>query len=164
MNAMDLHKLTHHHRNARPGRVAVVRAHATEERGQALVEFALVLPILLLVIFGIIQFGLAFNSANDETHLANEVARYATVNENPSSETLQKWGKSQADSKALSGQTVCISFPNGTSNVGDPVEVKVSGTIKWLPILKLAAASTTIEGKADMRLEAPPSTYKAGCE
>jgi Flp pilus assembly protein TadG len=147
----------------RPSLVAGARASAADEDGQAMVEFALLLPILLLLVFGIVQFGLALNSANDETHLANEVARYAIVNEDPSAETLQKWAKSQADSKALSSQTVCISFPKGTSNVGDPVEVKVSGTITWLPVLKLKATSTVVEGKADMRLEAPPTAYTAGC-
>jgi hypothetical protein len=35
----------------------------SSERGQALVEFALVLPVLLLLIFGIVEFGLAFNAA-----------------------------------------------------------------------------------------------------
>jgi Flp pilus assembly protein TadG len=156
-------ELTSQRPATRPSRVVVARGGPADERGQAMVEFALLLPILLLLVFGIVQFGLALNSANDETHLANEVARYAIVNEDPSAETLQKWAKSQADSKALSGQTVCISFPKGTSNVGDPVEVKVSGTIKWLPILKLEVASTVVEGKADMRLEAPPTAYKAGC-
>jgi Flp pilus assembly protein TadG len=140
------------------------------EDGQALVELALVLPVLLMLVFGIAQFGLALNSANDETHLANEVARYATVNENPggTEKTLTAWGKSQADSKALSGQTVCIKFPvdaaTGTSRqIGDPVEVIVKGTISWLPVLKLGTPSSTIEGKAVMRLEAPPTTYREEC-
>jgi Flp pilus assembly protein TadG len=143
--------------------IAAARAIGTAEHGQALVELALVLPILLLLVVGIAKFSLALNSANDETHLANEVARYASVNEDPSPEALQKWAKNQADSKALTGQLVCISFPKGTSNVGDPVEVKVTGTMKWLPILKLKVASSTVEGKADMRIEAPPSKYSAGC-
>jgi Flp pilus assembly protein TadG len=147
----------------RPGRVAAVRLRAAHERGQALVELAVILPILLLILFAIVQFALSLNSANDETHLANEVARYAAVDQNPSEESLQEWGKGQADSNALEEQTVCISFPNGTSNVGDPVEVSVSGTINWLPVLKLELASAVVEGKADMRLEATPSTYTAGC-
>jgi Flp pilus assembly protein TadG len=163
MTRTDLHNFTDHERDTRP-RAVVARARATEERGAALVEFALVVPVLLMVLFGIVQFGLALNSQNDETHLANEVARYATVNEDPSTKSLQEWGKSQVDTpKVLSSQTVCINFPSGTSNVGDPVEVTVKGTINWLPVLKLKTASTSIEGKAYMRLEAPPSTYKAGC-
>jgi Flp pilus assembly protein TadG len=145
-----------------------MRAHAARQHGAALVEFALILPLLLVVIFGIFQFGLAINSANDETHLANEVARYATVDENPSSTTLQEWAKSQVDSNALTGQTVCISFPKGTANIGDPVEVKIKGTISWFPILNVKPfqgkfTSTVVEGKADMRLEAPPTHYTAGC-
>jgi len=147
----------------RRGPVAAARLRAAHEHGQALVELAIILPVLLLILFAIVQFGLSLNSANDETHLANEVARYAAVNQNPSEESLQEWAKGQADSNALEEQTVCISFPNGTSNVGDPVEVSVSGTINWLPVLKLEVASTVVEGKADMRLEAPPSTYEAGC-
>ena len=35
----------------------------SSERGQALVEFALVLPVLLLVLFGLVEFGLALNAA-----------------------------------------------------------------------------------------------------
>jgi Flp pilus assembly protein TadG len=155
------HEAFRHER--RYARVATARARLTGDRGGALLEFALVLPILLAVVFGIAQFGFAFNSANDETHIANEVARYATVNENPSSKTLQEWGRSQADSNALSGQTVCISFPNGTRNIGDPVLVTVSGTINWFPILRLKATSTTVTGTAYMRLETPPSKYGAGC-
>jgi Flp pilus assembly protein TadG len=74
--------------------VAAARNLAAEEQGGALLEFALVLPILLAVVFGIAQFGLAFNSANDETHIANEVARYAVVNEDPSAKgSLAEWGK-----------------------------------------------------------------------
>jgi Flp pilus assembly protein TadG len=151
-------------RRTRRDRVTAARRRAADANGAALVEFALVLPVVLLVLFGIIQFGLALNSANDETHLANEVARYVTVNQDPSSESLQKWAKRQVDSNALSAQKVCISFPSGAT-VGNPVEVKVYGTIKWLPLLKLKSASTVVEGKAFMRLEAEPTApVKAGCE
>src|SRR5438094_2766696 len=53
------------------------------ERGAALIEFVLVLPLVLLILFGMIDFGKAFTYWNDETHLANEAARYAVVNKNP---------------------------------------------------------------------------------
>ena len=45
-----------------------------------MVEFALVLPLLLLIIFGIIDFGKAFNYWVDETHIANQAARIVEVN------------------------------------------------------------------------------------
>src|SRR5204862_527824 len=95
------------------GRLAVAR-----EEGQALVEFALVLPFLMLGLFGLAQGGLAFNSGIDQTHIANEIARYAVVNENPGgAESLQKWAKIQADQSALKTGKVCITFPNGTAKV-----------------------------------------------
>jgi hypothetical protein len=141
-----------------------------QEHGAALVEFALVLPLLLALVFGITQFGLAINSANDETHLANEVARYAAVNEDPgepNNETLQAWAKKQGDQNALkSGASVCISFPSGTEP-GRPVEVVMTSKVSWLPLisgLELGKLTgTTIEGKAYMRLETAPTHYAAGC-
>jgi Flp pilus assembly protein TadG len=36
---------------------------STTEHGQALVEFALVLPVFLLLIFGIVEFGFVYNAA-----------------------------------------------------------------------------------------------------
>jgi Flp pilus assembly protein TadG len=35
---------------------------AKNESGQAMVEFAIILPILLVLVFGIIQFGITFNN------------------------------------------------------------------------------------------------------
>lgn len=50
-----------------------------DERGQALVEFALVLPILLLLVLGIIDFGRAWNLHQTITDAAREGARRAVV-------------------------------------------------------------------------------------
>ena len=47
------------------------------EGGQALVEFALVAPIFLLILFGIIQLGLLFAGQNGLTSAVRETARYA---------------------------------------------------------------------------------------
>lgn len=48
-------------------------------RGQSLVEFSLVLVPLLLLILGIVQFGLIFNSYVTMTNAAREGARTGTV-------------------------------------------------------------------------------------
>jgi Flp pilus assembly protein TadG len=148
--------------------------HCASERGAALVEFALVLPLLLVLLFGMLDFGKAFNYWIDETHLANEGARWAVVDKNPGSGTLQQYIQQQADTPELrNGGTasvptpleVCISFPNGTAEVGDPVHVNVSATYNWLSFLgsQLGITQTTITGSATMRLEAEPTTYGAGC-
>lgn len=162
------------HTNARRRRAA--GSLLREQAGQATVEFALVAALLLLLVFGITQFGLALNTVNDETQLASAAARYAAVDTNPGAsqnQTFSQWVKNQADSGLLrTGSTVCISFPNGTSNVGDPVQVTVSTNFAWQPLNGLAALSggaippsSTLKGTATMRIEAPPtaSVYGQGC-
>ena len=149
-----------------------LRQHAADERGQATVELALVAVLLLLLVFGITQFGLALNASNDETQLASVVARYAAVDYNPASgQSLAAWAKAQADSTIVSsGSQVCFSFPNGTSNIGDPVQVVVKTTMNWQPLHGLSRlvggaipSTTTLQGSATMRLEATPTIYSAGC-
>lgn len=171
-NSTRLHRI----RPAIAGRLSVrrlgtlARRLVADERGQALPEFALVLPILLLVVFGIVEFGLALNTQNDQTHLANEVARYAIINENPGgAEELQQWAKKQGDNSFISGSgagKICITFPEG-AEPGKPVRVEATSKIKWLPLLPKTKATsfgeTTLKSTAYMRLETSPSNYKAGC-
>ena len=52
---------------------------AARERGAAAVEFALLLPVLLLLVFGIIDFGRALNAQITLTQAAREGARLAAV-------------------------------------------------------------------------------------
>lgn len=50
-----------------------------DEKGQSMVEFALVLPVLILVVFGIIDFGWLFFNKLAIENGAREGARYAAV-------------------------------------------------------------------------------------
>lgn len=143
----------------------------------ALVEFALVAPLLLVILFAMLDFGRTFNYWIDATHLANEGARWAVVNKNPaSSGSLQQYIQQQADTDELrnggsssvpSALQVCISFPGGSSALGNPVQVTASVTYNWLPFLSDQAlgglTSTTVSSSSTMRLEAPPTNYAAGC-
>jgi hypothetical protein len=49
------------------------------EDGVAAVEFALLLPLLVALLFGFIQFGVAFNDRIQATNAAREAARMAVV-------------------------------------------------------------------------------------
>src|SRR6266508_4262112 len=105
------------------------------ERGAAMIEFALVLPLLLTLVLGLVDFGRAINYWINETHLATSGARLAAVNKDPatipgpcdSATTLQGCILAQTKHTAElnAGAQVCISFPNSTSNVGDPVQVRM---------------------------------------
>jgi hypothetical protein len=138
------------------------------EDGVALVEFALVLPLLVLLLFGITEFGRAMNYWIDQNHLANTAARWAVVDKNPGpGTTLQDSIRLQAGTAGLrDGATVCIDFPDGAaSKVGDPVRATVTYEFAWLPLIgdTIGAAETSIQGSATMRLEKEPSSYAAGC-
>lgn len=134
-------------------------------------EFALILPVLVLLLFGMLEFGTLFNYWIDETHLANEGARWAVVNNVPGGANLQQYLRSQADSGQLrSGAHVCISFPSGTSNVGDPVQVDMTYDA-GIPVVRgvvntffggFLPASIKVKGTSVMRLEALPTNYSAG--
>jgi Flp pilus assembly protein TadG len=69
------------HNRVRQGR-------SRDERGTALVELALVMPLLLVLLLGMLDFGKAFNEWMSQTQLASEGARLASVNycPNPSSD------------------------------------------------------------------------------
>jgi hypothetical protein len=49
------------------------------ERSQSLVEFSLVVPILMLLALGIVDFGMGFKSYVELTNATREGARYAVV-------------------------------------------------------------------------------------
>jgi Flp pilus assembly protein TadG len=52
------------------------------ENGQTMVEFALVLPVLCLFLFGVIQFGILFNNYITLTDAVRAGARQAAVSRN----------------------------------------------------------------------------------
>lgn len=135
------------------------RAATADARGQALVEFALVLPVLLLMLMGIVLVGEALNESIDETHLVGVAARYAAVNEDPSSGTLQSYIASLADTNDLKSASVTICLPDGNA-VGDPVTVTMTSTYNWIPLLNLGFSSQ-LTRSATERLEAVPSAYTA---
>jgi TadE-like protein len=162
-------------------------------RGAALAELALVLPLLLALLVGLMDFGKAIHDWLDQTHLANEAVRLAAVNYKPDGGWptcpnadptgglgcyIQRQGDvtelvrgrtANSYSPKQNGAKVCISFPNvghSTPLVGDPVQITVSIDYKWLNYLRswLGSVTTTpITGTATMRLEATPSNYTSGC-
>lgn len=54
-----------------------------DERGASLVEFAVLAPLLLILVLGIVEFGWLFGQFNDVRHGAREGGRFAAVNGGP---------------------------------------------------------------------------------
>lgn len=82
-----------------------------KERGAVAVEMAIVLPVLLLILFGIIEFGRVLNVQVSLTEAAREGARNAAIHYNDSS--LDVTGTAQRAAPSLSGLGMTV-----TSNVG----------------------------------------------
>ena len=143
------------------------------ESGQATIEFAFILIPLLILVVGIIQFGIGLNYWLDMNRLSNQGARWAVVNEYPGctrtsptqgvscggAVSLQRYVACQRLPGALK-PTVDISFPSTTSNVGDPVKVTVSSPYTFRAIMKLG--TITLAARTTMRLERAPSRYASG--
>ena len=148
------------------------------ECGQAMVEFALILFPLLLLVVGILQFGIGLNYWLDEQRIANQGARWAVVNawpgcartapansctavpactSAPTNTTLQNYLTCQAITQGLRNSvSVSICYPDDgdASNdgaVGSPVRVRVQTPYKFVPLLGLG--TITLRGSATMRLE-----------
>jgi hypothetical protein len=144
------------------------------EDGQALAEFALVLPIILIILFAIAYFGIALNDWIDETQLASEGARFAAVNENcivknapkkceggPQEEAaFLAWLTKQGDNAQVRGAkaTIC----SNTSTTEGYVQVKLTYNYEWLPLLHLGAA-TPLTSTAQMKIEEQPATPYPAC-
>ena len=137
------------------------------EDGVAMTEFALILPIFMLVVAGVLAFGRAFFYWIDANHLANETARWAVVDRNPyaaNGETLQEHARDASSVEFRNDVDVCIDFPDGTPAVGNRVRVRIQKPFSFVPILDIAPI--TIRGSSTMRIEryaepgSAPTTYK----
>ena len=151
-----------------------VRCGHARESGQAMVEFALILFPLLLLVAGIIQFGIALNYWLDMQRIANQGARWAAVNNwppdcprgstsCPSPNTLQETLHEQMLSAGLQDNpttSVQVCYPDGTKLTGDPVRIQIRSAFDLLPIL--GVGSLHLKAKATMRLEHTQDPLKGG--
>jgi hypothetical protein len=144
------------------------------ERGQSLVEFAMVVPLILLLVLGIVDFGLAYNYKNDQTSLANQALRYAVVNDcQPcGGQKIEQYIKSTSDSAQLRdgnsagswgiqtpGVQITICLPPGSSGaVGEPIEAIATSDYQWLPALSaplpFVGARANLAGPAHIQSQA----------
>jgi Flp pilus assembly protein TadG len=88
-----------------------MRTTRRRSRGQALVEFALVFPIALIVLFGVFDVGRAVFIYNGLTNAAREGARLAIVNQ---------------DVAMVEKRVQDAAFGSAISNIGDPADPVVA--------------------------------------
>jgi hypothetical protein len=144
------------------------------ERGQALIEFALAAPLLVLLVAGIVQFGVALNFWLDMHRIANQGARWAVVDcgpggggFDPCNPTLEAYLEQQPIAGG-SNPDVAICYesktgegPGGEEAVaGDAVTVKLTDAFTMVPII--GVGTVDLSASATMRLEQKPTGTLAG--
>lgn len=107
------------------------------ERGAVAVEFAIVLPVFLLLVLGIVEFGRAFNIQVSLSEAAREAARYAAVHCTEAgydADDAMAVAVSAAPSVPLNaGTDVDIQYTgDGTCASGNNVEVTVTYNTSYL--------------------------------
>ena len=128
-----------------------VRKRFGREDGQAFVEFAIVLPILVLLVFGITQFGLAFRNYLAITDAARVGARAAAVKRTSGACTA---ARSAIENTVSTGQWAEISSRiscTAGSNVGD--QVKITITYPYEIGLPGVSAAGDLSASATERME-----------
>ncbi|PKM76263.1 MAG: pilus assembly protein TadE [Firmicutes bacterium HGW-Firmicutes-15] len=100
------------------------------QQGQALVELALVLPILLMLLFGIIEFGRIFGAYMVITNLSREGARYGVVGHDDSQiQNLIISGRAWLDESKF---TITLSPPYTERDKGDSLGVTIDYPVDLL--------------------------------
>jgi hypothetical protein len=95
------------------------------ERGQEIIEFAIMFPILVLLAFGVLDLGRLFHASIVITNAAREGARYGTLNPDDLGGTINATLLEALDSGIdLASSTVYVACPEGCSR-GTPVRVSI---------------------------------------
>ena len=120
-------------------------AYAWRDRGAVAVEFALILPILILLVFGIYEFGRGYNAKVTLTHAAREGVRDYSINENAGAAVAT----AQAAAPQLPGMSAVVS--DGCSGAaGDTATVTVSIAMDYtIPLFR--SGTWNISESATMR-------------
>ncbi|NMA02289.1 MAG: pilus assembly protein [Clostridia bacterium] len=122
-------------------------------RGQALVELALILPLLLLLIFGIIEFGRVFSTQLMVAHGAREGVRQATVG--ASDQVIFEKVKASAPFLEEGSLIVTITPEEALRTRGEGVKVKVIYPVTiYAPIISQVLGNPYIAAsEVTMRVE-----------
>ena len=136
------------------------------EQGAQLVEFALVLPLLLLVVLGIAEFGFIFMRWRVVTNAAREGARIAVLPGYP--RTTSRLGSSPTPTRGAPGPTFPdivvedATVPMGGGRAAPSEAVSVTYTHSYTFLRGIASALATyttvpLRAVSEMRTENPGS-------
>jgi Flp pilus assembly protein TadG len=145
------------------------------EKGASLVEFALILPLFLFLIFGMMEAAWAFAQTNDIHHAVREGARLAAVNhdpdDNPATNDVLADMCDRMGMVAGSAPTVTLSATDsntdgfiGRGDTGtSTVRVNYQSLTGFLdPIFGSLVLSSDADFRLEQSLEAPSAAWMVG--
>ncbi len=97
---------------------------STSEEGAAAVEFALVLPVLLLLLLGLVEFSLVFNSQISLTNAAREGARVMAIQNDPGAARTAAINAAPGVNPAITAANIAIAPAD--CGAGDTVTVTIN--------------------------------------
>lgn len=128
------------------------------ERGQSLVEFAMVLPLLLVIMFGIVDFGRVFFSWVTVTNATREGARIGSLGSDAA--TVETRVRDTADTLDQAQLSIAVMGAGGASGSSIVVEsdydidliTPLAGMINFISGGTFPE-TITVSSSADMRIE-----------
>ena len=129
------------------------------EEGQSMVEFALILPIFLLILCGIIDFGWMFYNQLALNNICREGARYAVVNtasDHTTDEILRHIDNYIDSTYTLGELSVDVRYTTPMDPIGGDVIVSVREDFSYLtPIISTVTGKQTrpLTAEVVMRVE-----------
>ena len=123
------------------------------EKGQSMVEFALVIPVLLLIVIGIIEFGFMFSSYLTLTNASREAVRYISLGGDDVGAILR--ANNVAVNTDPNRMVVTISPTSSNRDRGDSVTVEINYDYDFLtPFMDVLLGNNfNLKVKATMRVE-----------
>jgi Flp pilus assembly protein TadG len=120
--------------------------HLKREEGAAAVEFAILLPLLMLILFGIIEFGLVLFNQEVITNASREGARYGIVIGSPRPSTGQIQGvvNTYLTNAGLNSGNASISVAGAQGTSGSDLTVGVVYPYNFLVLPNFAAGLSDI--------------------
>jgi Flp pilus assembly protein TadG len=126
--------------------MATSRGRLDDEHGAAMLELALVLPVLLLLLGGIIDFGFAFNTQISLTHAAREGVRVEAIGTGDAqAAALAAFSSTAATNESAQVTSACPGSDSGR------VVVRADSPLFFSAFLPMVGNSISLEGQAVMR-------------
>jgi Flp pilus assembly protein TadG len=121
-----------------------MRRDRRSRRGQALVEFALLLPFLLLLLLGVIEMGRAWNAKQVLTDAAREGARLAVIGDPTVTQVrVDSLIKIIIRRAGFDSSKVTSTYDNFRSGTGNIASVQLEMPYRFVALHRLAALVTT---------------------